>query len=446
MKTSPLHTNGFSRVALLFGYFLASTTAYPGTWPQWRGPDASGHFEGTGFPTEWNSKKNVAWKVKIPGRGHSSPVVEGDLVWLTTAYETPASEEDAKKRLKVNTGGQPLNLLAKVSLRAVQINPETGKILRDIEVFNKEKPQWVHKLNSYSSSTPCLKSGKLYCHFGAYGSACLDAKSGKIIWKNNDKRLWVMHENGPGSSPVLWGDLMIFHLDGSDKQSIVALRQDTGKIVWQTKRSGKMNSNPQLKKSYATPILVENKGSELLLSPAADWLYCYEPATGKELWKLPYGLLGFSNVSRPVAGNGMVFLSTCFMKGEILGILLNGNKLPEIKWRARSAPKMPSPILVDDELYLVNDAGIASCLDAKTGKLHWRERLHAEFSASPTYADGKIYFCDRNGVTHVVKPGKSLKVIAKNELDGTAHMASFAPYGKAFLIRTNEALYRVESQ
>ena len=446
MKTSPLHTNGFSRVALLFGYFLASTTAYAGTWLQWRGPDASGHFEGTGFPTEWNSKKNVVWKVKIPGRGHSSPVVEGDLVWLTTAYETPASEEDAKKRLKVNTGGQPLNLLAKVSLRAVQINPETGKVLRDIEVFNKEKPQWVHKLNSYSSSTPCLKDGKLYCHFGAYGSACLDAKSGKIIWKNNDKRLWVMHENGPGSSPVLWGDLMIFHLDGSDKQSITALRQDTGKIVWQTKRSGKMNSNPQLKKSYATPILVENKGSELLLSPAADWLYCYEPATGKELWKLPYGLLGFSNVSRPVAGNGMVFLSTCFMKGEILGILLNGDKRPEIKWRSRSAPKMPSPILVDDELYLVNDAGIASCLDAKTGELHWRERLHAEFSASPTYADGKIYFCDRNGVTHVVKPGKSLKVIAKNELDGTAHMASFAPYGKAFLIRTNEALYRVESQ
>ncbi|MDA9962434.1 PQQ-binding-like beta-propeller repeat protein [Opitutales bacterium] len=446
MKTSPLHTNGFSRVALLFGYFLASTTAYPGTWPQWRGPNASGHFEGTGFPTEWNSKKNVVWKVEIPGRGHSSPVVEGDLVWLTTAYETPASEEDVKRRLKVNTGGQPLNLLAKVSLRAVQINPETGKILRDIEVFNKEKPQWVHKLNSYSSSTPCLKDGKLYCHFGAYGSACLDAKSGKIIWKNNDKRLWVMHENGPGSSPLLWGDLMIFHLDGSDKQSIVALKQETGEIVWQTKRSGKMNSNPQLKKSYATPILVKNKGSELLLSPAADWLYCYEPATGKEFWKLPYGLLGFSNVSRPVAGNGMVFLSTCFMKGEILGILLNGDKLPEIKWRARSAPKMPSPILVDDELYLVNDAGIASCLNAKTGELHWQERLHAEFSASPTYADGKIYFCDRNGVTHVVKPGKSLKVIAKNELDGTAHMASFAPYGKAFLIRTNEALYRVEAR
>ena len=351
-----------------------------------------------------------------------------------------------KERLKANTGSQPLILLETVSLRAVRVDPKTGKVLLNVEVLKKSKPQWVHKLNSYASGTPCLEDGKLYCHFGAYGNACLDAKTGKVLWRNDDKKLWVMHENGPGSSPILWDDLMIFHLDGSDKQSIAALRKDTGKIAWQTFRSGKMNSNPQLKKSYATPILVENKGSELLLSPAADWLYCYEPATGKELWKLPYGLLGFSNVSRPVAGNGMVFLSTCFMKGEILGILLNGDKLPEIKWRARSAPKMPSPILVDDELYLVNDAGIASCLDAKTGELHWRERLHAEFSASPTYADGKIYFCDRNGVTHVVKPGKSLKVIAKNELDGTAHMASFAPYGKAFLIRTNEALYRVESQ
>jgi outer membrane protein assembly factor BamB len=142
----------------------------------------------------------------------------------------------------------------------------------------------------------------------------------------------------------------------------------------------------------------------------------------------------------------MVFLSTCFMKGEILGIRLNGKKQPEIAWRSRSAPKMPSPILVKDELYVVNDAGIASCLDAKTGKLHWRERLNAEFSASPTYANGKIYFCDRNGVTHVVKPGKTLEVIAKNELDGTAHMASFAPYEKAFLIRTEKALYRVETR
>ena len=444
MNAFSIRITTFRKLALLGGCLLASTMGQADSWPQWRGPDASGQIPGTGFPVEWSETRNVSWKTKIPGRGHSSPVVDGDLVWLTTAYETAAAEKDAKERLKNNTGSQPLTLLETVSLRAVRVDPKTGKVLLNVEVLKKSKPQWVHKLNSYASGTPCLEDGKLYCHFGAFGNACLDAKTGKVLWRNDDKKLWVMHENGPGSSPILWDDLMIFHLDGSDKQSIAALRKDTGEIAWQTFRSGKMNSNPQLKKSYATPILVELDGADLILSPAADWLYCYEPATGRELWKLPYGLLGFSNVSRPIFGHGMVFLSTCFMKGELLGIRFNGKKLPEIAWRARTAPKMPSPLLVGDELYIVNDAGIASCLDAKTGRLHWRERLNAQFSASPTYADGKIYLSDRSSVTHVLKPGKTFRVIAKNELDGTAHKASFAPHGKAFLIRTEEALYRIE--
>jgi len=423
---------------------LAAVSVHANSWPQWRGADASGHFEGEGFPTQWDSSKNIIWKAEIPGKGHSSPVLEGDLVWITTAYETPADPKDAKERLKGNTGSQPLTLLDSVSLRAVRIDPKSGKVLKNIEVLKKKKPQWVHKLNSYASTTPCLEDGKLYCHFGAFGNACLDAETGEILWKNDDERLWVMHENGPGSSPVLWGDFMIFHLDGSDKQSIVALHKKNGKIAWQSKRSGKMHSNPQFKKSYATPIVIQDQGKDLLLSPAADWLYCYDPATGKENWKLPYGLLGFSNVSRPIYGNGMLFLSTCFMKGELLGIKMNGLNAPEIIWRARSGPKMPSPILVGEEVYAVNDAGILSCLDAKTGSLHWRERLNGQFSASPTYAGGLIYMSDRNGVTHVVKPGKTFNPVSKNEIDGTAHMASFSPYGKSFLVRTEKALYRIE--
>ena len=446
MKLSTFNFSILHSAALLLGFLISNNIVHAGNWPQWRGPDASGHIPGTGFPTEWNSEKNVAWKVKIPGRGHSSPVVENDLVWVTTAYETPASADEVKKRLKSNTGSQPLTLLETVSLRAVRIDPKSGKVLKNVEVLKKSKPQWVHKLNSYASTTPCIDDGKLYCHFGAFGNACLNAETGKILWKNDEKRLWVMHENGPGSSPILWGDLMIFHLDGADKQSIVALRKDTGKIAWQTKRSGKMNSNPQLKKGYATPILVELDGTDFILSPAADWLYCYEPATGREVWKLPYGLLGFSNVSRPIVGDGMIYLSTCFMKGELLGIRLNGKKTPEIAWRARTAPKMPSPILVGEELYFVNDAGIISCLDAKTGELHWRERLNAQFSSSPTFADGYIYLSDRKGVTHVLKPGKTFKVLTKNKLDGTAHMASFAPHEKAFLVRTEDAFYRIESR
>lgn len=415
------------------------------SWPQWRGPDANGHAEKAGYPSVWNKQKNVAWKSVLPGRGHSSPIHEDGLIWITTAIETPASEAEKKERLKENKGLPTVIVLSKVSLRALQIDPKSGKILRNVEIFEKKQPQWVHKLNSYASPTPVIENGKVYFHFGAYGNACIDAKTGKILWKNEDKALWVIHENGPGSSPLIWDDLMIFHLDGSDKQNIVALYKDSGKIAWKTKRSGELRENPQLQKSYSTPIVETFNGKPVLISCSADWVYGYEPRTGKELWKIKYGHLGFSNVARPVTGHGMIYLSTCFMKAEILAFRYEGLKTPELAWRLDRGPKMPSPILVGNELYVINDGGILTCVDAITGDLHWRERLDGEFSSSPTYAGGLLYFSDRAGVTTVIKPGKTLKVVSKNELDGSAHMASFAPFGKSFLVRTNEALYRIGS-
>ena len=290
-----------------------------------------------------------------------------------------------------------------------------------------------------------IEGGKVYFHFGAYGNACIDAKTGKILWKNEDKALWVMHENGPGSSPLIWDNLMIFHLDGSDRQNIVALYKDSGKIAWKTKRSGELRENPQLQKSYSTPIVENFNGKPVLISCSADWVYGYDPRTGDELWKIKYGHLGFSNVARPVTGHGMIYLSTCFMKAEILAFRYEGEKTPKLSWRLDRGPKMPSPILVGKELYVVNDGGILTCVDALTGDLHWRERLDGEFSSSPTYAGGLLYFSDQAGVTTVIKPAKTFQVVSKNELDGTAHMASFAPLGKSFLVRTNEALYRIGS-
>ena len=416
------------------------------SWPQWRGPAANGHAGKAGYPSEWSAKKNIAWKSVLPGRGHSSPVHDGDTIWVTTAIETAASEAEKKERLKANKGLPTVTVLSEVSLRALRIDPKSGKVLKNVEVLSKKQPQWVHKLNSYASPTPVIEDGKVYFHFGAYGNACIDAKTGKILWKNEDKALWVMHENGPGSSPLIWDNLMIFHLDGSDKQNIVALYKDSGKIAWITKRSGELRENPQLQKSYSTPIVETFNGKPILISCSADWVYGYEPRTGDELWKIKYGHLGFSNVARPVTGHGMIYLSTCFMKAEILAFRYEGLKTPKLAWRLDRGPKMPSPILVGKELYVINDGGILTCVDALTGDLHWRERLDGEFSSSPTYAGGLLYFSDQAGVTTVIKPAKTIKVVSKNELDGTAHMASFAPYGKAFLIRTNEALYRVESQ
>jgi len=429
----------------LFLLILPALLSGAESWPQWRGPEANGHAGKAGYPSEWNKAKNVAWKSVLPGRGHSSPVHDGDTIWVTTAIETPASEAEKKERLKANKGLPTVTVLSKVSLRALRIDPKSGKVVKNVEIFGKKQPQWVHKLNSYASPTPVIEDGKVYFHFGAYGNACIDAKTGKILWKNDDKSLWVMHENGPGSSPLVWDDLMIFHLDGSDKQHVVALYKDSGKIAWKTKRSGELRENPQLQKSYSTPIVETFNGKPVLISCGADWVYGYDPRNGKELWKIKYGHLGFSNVARPITGHGMIYLSTCFMKAEILAFRYEGLKTPELAWRLDRGPKMPSPILVGNELYVVNDGGILTCVDALSGELHWRERLDGEFSSSPTYAGGLLYFSDRNGVTTVIKPGKSLKVVGKNELDGTAHMASFAALGKSFLVRTEEALYRVGS-
>ena len=429
----------------LFLLILPALLSGAESWPQWRGPEANGHAGKAGYPSEWNKVKNVAWKSVLPGRGHSSPVHDGDTIWVTTAIETPASEAEEKERLKANKGLATVTVLSKVSLRALRIDPKSGKVLKNVEIFGKKQPQWVHKLNSYASPTPVIEDGKVYFHFGAYGNACIDAKTGKILWKNDDKALWVMHENGPGSSPLVWDDLMIFHLDGSDKQHVVALYKDSGKIAWKTKRSGELRENPQLQKSYSTPIVETFNGKPVLISCGADWVYGYDPRNGKELWKIKYGHLGFSNVARPITGHGMIYLSTCFMKAEILAFRYEGLKTPELAWRLDRGPKMPSPILVGNELYVVNDGGILTCVDALSGDLHWRERLDGEFSSSPTYAGGLLYFSDRNGVTTVIKPGKSLKVVGKNELDGTAHMASFAALGKSFLVRTEEALYRLGS-
>ncbi|HAU59097.1 MAG TPA: hypothetical protein DCW45_01895, partial [Opitutae bacterium] len=349
------------------------------------------------------------------------------------------------ERLKKNDGLPSVTVLSKVSLHALQIDPDSGEVLQNIKVFEKKQPQWVHKLNSYASPTPVLENQRLYLHFGAFGNACIDTQSHEIIWKNNQSDLWVMHENGPGSSPIIWQDLMIFHLDGSDRQSVVALYKDTGKIAWQTKRSGEMRDNPQFQKSYSTPVIAQSMGQPILISCAADWVYGYNPANGRELWKIKYGILGFSNVARPVLGHGMFFISTCFMKGEIHAYRYEGLEVPKLVWKMnKGAPKIPSPTLIGNELYVINDGGILSCMDALSGELHWRERLDGEFSASPIYANRLLYLSDRAGKTTVIRPGKSLQIVSENELDGSSHMATLAPLEDSFLVRTNEAFYRIQ--
>lgn len=166
-------------------------------WPQWRGPDGQGHAPGKDLPTTWGESEGVAWRTELPGRGWSSPVIADGRVWMTTAIESPASEEETKLRLRTNTGDQPLTLLSKVELRALCVDAATGQLLHNVLLFTRRDPQWVHQLNSYASPTPVLAGGHLFCHFGSLGSACLRTSDASLAWTRTDAELEVMHENGP---------------------------------------------------------------------------------------------------------------------------------------------------------------------------------------------------------------------------------------------------------
>jgi outer membrane protein assembly factor BamB len=364
----------------------------------------------------------------------------GEQIWLTTALENPASPDEAKRRLAANTGDQPLTVLSSVSLRALCLNKATGEIQHDIQLLNVKDPQWVHQLNSYASPTPVVEAGRLYCHFGAYGSACVDTSTESLLWQNQE--ISIQHENGPGSTPVMWKDHLIFHCDGSDQQYITALDKNTGKTAWKTQRSGQMRENPQQKKAYGTPLIVTMQdGQPVVVSTAADWLYGYDPQTGKELWKLAYGSLGFSMSPRPVAGHGMVYFSTSFSPPTIMAVKYEGLDKPQLAWSSKkNAPSIPSPLLVGDELYFVNDGGILSCLDAHSGEEVYRERLRGKFTASLTHAAGHIYACSREGVVTVVKAGRKFEVIATNQLDGGLYASPAIVDGRLF-IRSDTALY-----
>lgn len=432
-----------TRLLLTAALAIVSTSLSAAEWPEWRGPGGQGHAQATGLPASWSETNNVTWKTELPGRAWSSPVIEGKNIWLTTAIETLAKKEDADRRLKANTGNQPLTVLEKVEFRALCVDRDTGKLTQNILLLIAREPQWVHALNSYASATPVIEDGKLYCHFGAMGNACLDTRTSKVLW--TDTSLVVQHENGPGSTPVLWKNLMLFHLDGSDQQFIAALDKRTGKLAWKTPRSGDMNKDPQLRKSYGTPLILTVNGKEQIISPASDWIYSYDD-NGKELWRVNYGMLGFSLTPRPVVGHGMIFMSTGFMKPQMLALRYQGLEKPEIAWRSeKGAPTMPSPLLVGEELYFANDGGIFTCLDAKTGAEHYRERIGGNYSSSPTFADGKIYVHNREGLTTVIKPGKQFEVLEKNQLPGKI-FASLAAVDRALFLRTDTALYRIENK
>lgn len=384
-------------------------------WPGYRGPTGDGHAAAANLPTDLNDPKHLAWKTPIPGQGWSTPVVCGPQIWLTTA--TPDG----------------------TSLRAVCVNRETGAVERDLEVFHIEKPIEIHKKNSHASPTPVIEPGRLYVNFGTNGTAAIDTATGAILWRDQSHAL--EHYVGPGSSPVLYGDLLILTCDGADVQYSVALDKQTGKERWKTPRSGALRNDPDVKKSFCTPAIVRVADHDELVSPGADHVYAYDPATGKELWQMDYE--GFSVVPRPVAAHGLVFVCTGFATPRLLAIRQGGSgKLTAdaLAWEEKSQiPANPSPLVVGDELYVVSDRGVATCFDARSGRELWRHRVGGNYSASPLHADGKIFLASEEGVVTIIEPGKTYREIAQSDL-GCRIMASPIAFGSTLLIRTADDL------
>ena len=382
-------------------------------WPQFRGPGGQGHSTETGLPSEWSESRNVAWKVPVPGRGWSSPVVAGGRVWLTTAV---AVQRDT-------------------SLRLLAFDVQTGKSTLDAEVFRFRGTDLLNAKNSHASPTPIVDGERIYVHFGAQGTAAVSA-TGTVLWKTT---LEYESQHGNGGSPELAGDLLIVNCDGFDQAFVAALDKTTGKVRW---RRDRREPHSQ---AYSTPLAFRAGDRDQVVSVGAFIASALDPRSGKELWRVSYAD-GFSNVPRPVFGAGLVFIATGFNQPSLLAVRPDGTgdvTRSHVAWKmTRGAPLTPSPILVGDELYTISDNGIASCLDARTGAVRWQQRFGNSFSASPVFADGRLYFLDEDGRTTVIAPGTSPQPIAVNTLDGGT-LASMAVSDTSFFIRSATHLYRI---
>jgi outer membrane protein assembly factor BamB len=401
-------------VWLALAVFLAqaSLDSQRSDWPDFRGPTGQGHALASGLPLEWSESRNVAWKTPVPGAGWSTPIVANGRVWITTAVNDQET-----------------------SLRAIALDAATGREIVNTEVFRIRNGPPVAPKNNRASPSVVVESDRVYVHFGAEGTAALTT-SGEIVWK---ARFEYESQHGAGGSPILYGDLLIFSCDGGDAAFVVALDKRTGKVRWKT------NRRFPSAQAYTTPLAIRVGDGDQIVSIGAFRAAAYEPATGKEIWRVSYGD-GFSNVPRPVFGHGLVFIATGFQQPMLLAVRPDGSgdvTRTHVAWRlGRGAPLTPSPLLVGNELYLVTDAGIATCVDAETGTIRWQQRLNGSFSASPVFADGRIYFQSEEGVTTIVAPGTEFRVLATNTLDG-ATLASMAVADGALFFRTNSHVYRI---
>ena len=421
---------------------LSVSTAVSAQWPQWRGPDGLGISKEKDLPLEWSPTKNVAWKTEIPGRGHSSPVVSGGLIFLTAAIK---GEEvpDRKAPVHLNFDYTPgyvhpdaVDIEFKETLKLYAVDAKTGRIAWERVAYDGVMFDDRHRKNTYASSTVATDGERAYAFFESAGLYAYDF-NGNLAWKR-DLGPIIKAGLGPGTSPIVYKDLLILQCDQEmgDGSAIVAVDRRTGADAWRVSRKNR--------RSWATPLVVHAADRDELIASGAESVIAYDPLTGRELWRAA-GTRSHP-IPSPVATKGLVFLSAGSQAKVVMAMRPGGGERDPIVWRYnKGAAYVPSPIAVGDYFYLMSDTGIITCFDALTGQIVYeggRPPIPSTFFASPVAFDGKILLTSEDGDSFVIKAGPVHEVLATNSV-GESVYASPAIGGGRIYIRGEKHLFAI---
>ena len=398
---------------------LLASLASP--WPQFGGPSGQGIVTDR-LPAAIEPDR-PAWRTELPGRGWSSPVIVGERAWMTTALDD----------------GRDLRLLG--------VDLATGRLTDDIGLLQPHDVQEIHGQNSYASPTPCVWGDLVIAHFGRYGTAAYDTSSGEIAWTNSD--YVIEHQGGPGSSPMIAGDTLILTLDGADESFVAGLDPATGQERWRRDRSAPKRPNPIMHRAFATPLVTEWDGRDIVVSPGADQLHAYDAATGEELWHVRY--VGFSTVPQPVRWEDRIVLCTGFFKPSLVAVTLGGRgdvTDSHTAWTFKGpVPDIPSPVVANGHVWLLSDKGVLTAVDAATGKRTKALRVRGNYSASPLaiVADdaSELLLANREGELVRVAIGNVAEAEIVERIDlGGAIYATPVVLPEGLLVRTEDAIWR----
>lgn len=406
-------------------------------WPIWRGPLGTGEAPDAKPPIEWNERKNVRWKVALPGRGHSTPIVWGERIYLTTAI--PFGNKHEPKFANRPGAHDNLPVSQRHKFVVLAIDRRSGKTLWEKSVREALPVEGGHRTASLASASPLTDGERVIAFFGSHGLYCL-SPAGEVVWEKQFGQMHTKHGHGEGASPALWGNTLIVNWDHEGDSFIVAIDKRSGEEIWRRPRNEVT--------SWATPIVVEHDGRPQAIVAGTERVRSYDLKTGEVIWQC--GGLSQNIVATPVYGGGRVFVGSSYEKRALLAIALDGAKgditgTDNVLWtRRRRTPYVPSPLLVGGHLYfLAHYQNVISRVDARTGEEDggpFRLGGLANIYASPVAAAGRIYVTDLDGATLVFTDAAQPKMLAVNQL-GDRFSASAAVVGDAIYLRGERFLY-----